>query len=60
MIAERDRLLQLAETTTGIAIEVASGPVPLAPYPQDDLATCADVLLGNVFAHPGGRASPSG
>ena len=33
-----------------MAVEVASGPVPLA-VSADDLATCADVLLGNVFAH---------
>lgn len=33
-----------------MTVEVAPGPVPVL-VPADDLATCADILLGNVFAH---------
>ena len=33
-----------------MALEVAPGPVPVL-VAADDLATCADILLGNVFAH---------
>jgi len=33
-----------------MTVEVAPGPVPVF-VAADDLATCADVLLGNVFAH---------
>jgi signal transduction histidine kinase len=39
-----------------MALEVAPGPVPVLAA-ADDLATCADILLGNVFAHtPEGAA----
>jgi signal transduction histidine kinase len=39
-----------------MAVEVAPGPVPVF-VAADDLATCADILLGNVFAHsPEGAA----
>ena len=31
-------------------VDVAPGPVPVF-VAADDLATCADILLGNVFAH---------
>jgi len=33
-----------------MALEVAPGPV-LVPVAADEVATCADILLGNVFAH---------
>ena len=33
-----------------MTVEVAPGPVPVF-VTADDLATCADILLGNVFAH---------
>jgi signal transduction histidine kinase len=33
-----------------MTVEVAPGPVPVF-VAADDLATCADILLGNVFAH---------
>jgi signal transduction histidine kinase len=33
-----------------MSVEVAPGPVPVL-VAADDLATCADILLGNVFAH---------
>jgi len=33
-----------------MTVEVANGPVPVF-VAADDLATCADILLGNVFAH---------
>ena len=33
-----------------MAVEVAPGPVPVLAA-ADDVATCADILLGNVFAH---------
>ena len=33
-----------------MTVEVAPGPVPVL-VAADDLATCADILLGNVFAH---------
>ncbi len=33
-----------------MTVEVAAGPVPVF-VAADDLATCADILLGNVFAH---------
>jgi signal transduction histidine kinase len=39
-----------------MAVEVAAGPMPLL-VSADDLATCVDALLGNVFAHtPEGAA----
>ena len=39
-----------------MAVEVAPGPLPVF-VAADDLATCVDVLLGNVFAHtPEGAA----
>lgn len=39
-----------------MAVEVAPGPVPVF-VAADDLATCVDILLGNVFAHtPEGAA----
>ena len=33
-----------------MVVEVASGPLPVF-VAADDLAACADILLGNVFAH---------
>ena len=33
-----------------MTVEVTNGPVPVF-VAADDLATCADILLGNVFAH---------
>ena len=39
-----------------MTVELAPGPVPVR-VSRDDLATCADVLLENVFAHtPEGAA----
>jgi len=39
-----------------MVVEVAAGPVPVL-VAADDLAACADILLGNVFAHtPEGAA----
>jgi signal transduction histidine kinase len=39
-----------------MTVEVAPGPIPVR-VPQHELATCADILLGNVFAHtPEGAA----
>jgi len=39
-----------------MTVEVAAGPVPVF-VAADDLATCTDILLGNVFAHtPEGAA----
>jgi signal transduction histidine kinase len=39
-----------------MTVELAPGPVPVF-VAADDLATCADILLGNVFAHtPEGAA----
>ena len=33
-----------------MTVEVARGPVP-SPASRDDLATCVDILLENVFTH---------
>jgi signal transduction histidine kinase len=58
VIAERSAFWRpLAEDQDRrMAVEVASGPMPLL-VSADDLATCVDALLGNVFAHtPEGAA----
>ena len=58
VIAERSAFWQpLAEDQDRrMAVEVAAGPMPLL-VSADDLATCVDALLGNVFAHtPEGTA----
>ena len=58
VIAERSAFWRpLAEDQDRrMAVEVAAGPMPLL-VSADDLATCVDALLGNVFAHtPEGAA----
>ena len=58
VIAERSAFWRpLAEDQDRrMAVEVAAGPMPLL-VSADDLATCVDALLGNVFAHtPQGTA----
>ena len=58
VIAERSAFWRpLAEDQDRrMAVEVAAGPMPLL-VSADDLATCVDALLGNVFAHtPEGTA----